>query len=266
MGILESIVTKFRAMRQRSADKKEFIRLLIDATKDGMLTHDEMNMLTQRLRDLGLSAEDIKRARVTAYTEAHDTIKSDRRITKEEEAELANIQRFLQLSDHEIGHTRQEFQRLRIITEIEQGNLPTIEVRGVVTKKGETIHWSEDGSLIEERVISRRYEGGSHGVSLRIMKGVSYRVGAHRGQLVSESANVPVSTGELLITNTRIIFRGDRKSFNLKIDKILDFELFANGIRITGDTGKPRLVKFSKQGNADIIGALVSRVVDQYAA
>lgn len=265
MGIFQSVVAKIRQMRQRSADKKQFVSLLIDATRDGKLTQEEMQALTDRFRDLGLTTEEIGRARMTAYLQAYDAIKSDRKITGEEEQELQNIKHFLKIDDAHIGHTNRELRRLRILTEIEQGNLPTIELNDIAKKKGEIVHWLEIGSLIEERVVSRRYEGGSHGVSFRIAKGVSYRVGAHRGHLISETADVPVSFGELIVTSMRVAFRGDRKSFNLALNKILDFDLFEDGIRICGETGKPRLVKFGREGNAEIVGMLVSRLVNSSA-
>ena len=71
--------------------------------------------------------------------------------------------------------------------------------------------------MAEEKVISRKYQGGSQGMSFRVMKGVSYRVGGHRGHITSETGVVAVSDGELILTNNRVIFRGDKKSFTSKI-------------------------------------------------
>jgi hypothetical protein len=131
-------------------------------------------------------------------------------------------------------------------------------------QKNEVAFWCEPGNILEERVVGRRYEGGSQGVSFRIMKGVSYRVGAHRGHIVTDKAVVPVSAGHLIITNKRVIFRGDSKSFSIKFDKLLELNFYSDGVRLTDEKGKPRLVRFAEEGNTDIVGAILSHAVNKY--
>jgi hypothetical protein len=135
-----------------------------------------------------------------------------------------------------------------------------------VLQKAERVYWSEQGSLLEERVVRRGYEGGSHGISFRIAKGVSYRVGAHRGHLVTDKAVLPVSSGDLIVTSKRVIFRGDTKSFNFKLDKLLDVQFYSDGVRLMDDKGKPRLVQFAETGNGDVVGAILSHAVNSYGA
>jgi hypothetical protein len=96
------------------------------------------------------------------------------------------------------------------------------------------------------------------------MKGVSYRVGAHRGHIVTDKAVVPVSVGHLIITNKRVIFRGDAKSFNIKLDKLLELNFYSDGMRVTDDKGKPRMIRFAEEGNIDIVGAILSHAVNNY--
>lgn len=154
---------------------------------------------------------------------------------------------------------------MRLLSEIKEGNLPTVAVKNVVLQKNETPYWLEPASLYEERVVRRRYEGGSHGVSIRIAKGLSYRVGAQRGQMVSDTAAVPVSTGSLIVTNRRVIFQGDRKSFSFRLDKLLELECYQDGIRLTDDKGKPRLVKFD-DGSTEVFAAVLSHAINHFAA
>ena len=52
----------------------------------------------------------------------------------------------------------------------------------------------------------RQFNYGSHGVSLRLMKGVSYRVGGTgRGHIISNDILVKTGGGALLITNKRVV-------------------------------------------------------------
>jgi hypothetical protein len=266
MSIFQKVSNKFRAMRQRSRNKKEFLDSIIRAAEDGKLSDSEVTELQTRLKELELTDEDIRRVRVQAYNAALHAAKQEGGISSEEEAELEKLQKFLRIPDADIEISKKELLRLRLLTEIQNGNLPTVFVSNLVLQKAERIYWSEQGSLFEERVVRRRYEGGSHGVSFRIAKGVSYRVGAHRGQLVTDKAIIPVSAGDFIVTSKRVIFRGDTKSFNYKLDKLLDIHFYSDGVRVTDDKGKVRLVQFAEAANGDLVGAVLSQAINNYGA
>jgi hypothetical protein len=72
-------------------------------------------------------------------------------------------------------------------------------------KKGEVAIDSVPAKLLEYRSGGNSYQGGSQGVSIRIAKGISYRVGANRGQLVRnpEQLQVPSLMSELCLVGNR---------------------------------------------------------------
>lgn len=264
MGILGNVSAKISAIRQRHKDKKEFLASILRAVEDGVLTDEEMDQIQSSFKELELTRDDLKDIRATAYTSALRAAKNDGKITAEEEVELNKIQEFLQIPSGEIVTSKKELARLRLVAEIQNGNAPTVTVQNVILQKKEVAHWVEPGSILEERVVSRRYEGGSQGVSIRIARGLTYRVGAHRGHIVTDTAVMPVSTGELIVTNRRIIFRGDAKSFNLRLDKLLEVNFYSDGVRLTDDKGKPRIVQFNDPENRDIVGATLSYAINSY--
>jgi hypothetical protein len=154
---------------------------------------------------------------------------------------------------------------LRLLDEIQKGNVPEIQVANLITQKGERVYWKEPSSLTEEKVIRRGYEGGSQGFSFRIMKGVSYRVGAHRGNLITETGMVSVSMGDFIISDRRIVFRGNTKSFSIKLDKILDVQCYSDGIKIfENNKTKPRLIQFFNSNNGDVVGSILSYSINNY--
>jgi tellurite resistance protein len=265
MGIFQSIIKKYKDAKQTVLNKKEFKQALLQAVSDGKLTKEEIAELEQKKEELGLSDEDIKEMKAEIFTAAFVAAKSDEQVTASEEKELQDVQQYLGLADSEIQATKKELTRLRLLNEIQQGNLPLMTIANIVTVKGEKAYWAEPALLAEEKVIRTRYEGRSQGVSFRIAKGVSYRVGGFRGHAVSETGVVPVSNGEFIITSKRIIFRGDGKSFATKLDKILDIQLFTNGIHLSeNNRAKPRLIKFNELGNHHIIGAVLSHAINHY--
>jgi hypothetical protein len=265
MGVLKRISDKIAEMRKRSRDKKDFLESILDAASDGVLTDAEIAQISARQTELGLADEDLRKVRVQAYNAAFWAAKNDGVVTRQEEKELTKLQQFLKIPESEIAKTKKELARLRLINEIESGNLPSTSVTNLILQKGEIAHWCEAGDIMEERVVSRRYQGGSQGVSVRIAKGVSYRIGSHRGHLITDTAVIPVSSGELIVTNKRVVFRGDNKSFSLRFDKLLDVHFFRNAVRVTGDKGKPHLVQFDDEDNSEIVGAVLSFAINNFA-
>jgi hypothetical protein len=262
-NLFQSILRKIRDSKKRMSNKREFKKQLIEAVSDGKITSDEIALLDSKYTEYGLSSIDINEIKVQAYTLAFNAAKSDSVITAEEAKELDKIAKYLHIEDSEIENTKIEFARYRLIAEVQRGNLPVVEGSGLILLKGEITHWIERASLLEERVLRSRYVGGSHGISLRIMKGVSYRVGSHRGHLVSDTGIVPVSTGNLIFTNKRITFLGDKISFNLKLEKLLNVELLKDGIELIEASGKNRTLQFSVSDNTEIVGAIVSQILNR---
>lgn len=265
MGIFQIIINKYKDAKQKSLNKKEFKQALLQAVNDGKLTKKEIDELDKKKKDFGLLEEDVKEMKSEIFAAAFTAAKSDEQVTKDEERELLSIQKYLGLADNEIQSSKKELARLRLLNEIQQGNMPTIQVTNFVMQKDEKAYWIEPAILAEEKVLRRRFEGGSHGVSFRIMKGVSYRIGGFRGHSVSETGVVAVSNGDLILTSKRIIFRGDKKSFAVKLDKLLDTQLFTDGLQFSeNNRSKPRLINFAQEGNYNIIGAVLSYAVNHY--
>ena len=117
------------------------------------------------------------------------------------------------------------------------GNLP------INLQKGEQIVWAFSGSKYLEDKTRRQFVGGSQGVSVRVMKGVYYRVGAFKGQAVEHTERVHIDTGWVVVTNKNIYFAGPQKSVRLPYAKIVSFEPFSDGIGVMRDTAtaKPQI-------------------------
>jgi len=264
MGFIQKIFDKQKEKKQSKLNKEEFFSLLIEAASDGKLTNEEIETLNENATMYGLTEADINKIRMQAYNTAFLAIKRDGKITEEEEIELNKIQKYLKIPDEEIVNSKKELAKFRILNEIQNGILPTTIVPNLVLQKNETAHWKENACILENKVIRRRYEGGSRGVSIRLAKGLSYRVGGHRGQILTDTALIAVSQGELVLTNKRIIFKGDSKSLNMKLDKVLNFEFFSDGINITESSVKSRLLKLDNPKNIDLIGAILSTTINNY--
>jgi hypothetical protein len=121
---------------------QEFREAVLEAVKDGKLTKQEIDALETKREELGLSLDVLDAIRVQAYVTAFQTVSSDKDITDDEWDELEQIQDYLGVTDTEIGKTKKELLRLRVLSEIRKGNLPVVDV-SLILKPNEVAYWSE---------------------------------------------------------------------------------------------------------------------------
>lgn len=265
MGLLDKIKSALNLNSEKKAKIEALRNVLLSAIADGIITNQEMAVINTECKASGLSPSEITQVCCEAYNSIVSAALADRRVTEHEASALQEIARKLRIPAEVRSQSMGLISSYRTAYEIECGNLPVVNPGGVVMKRGEVAHWIEPATLLEEKTVSRKYVGGSHGVSFRIMKGVSYRIGASRGRMVSETGIVPVANGYFVITNQRLVFSGDRKSVNAPYTKILDMSLYTDGLNFSlTSRQKPILVKFSNSQNGEIVGALVSYALNHY--
>lgn len=114
------------------------------------------------------------------------------------------------------------------------GNLP---YQGPVTltlaKDEEPVYVLKRVALLETRGNGSTYVGGSQGVSFRVAKGISYRVGSSRGQLVRNPESLQVvDQGTATFTNKRIVFAGSSASREWRFDKMTNIDIGGNGMQV----------------------------------
>jgi hypothetical protein len=238
----------------------------LEAASHGRFTEQEASEFSSAIRALALVDAELMRVRSEAYRSAVTAVAAQADVTDQDEADIARIQSLLQIPTTEISGARAKLARLRTISDARHGILPIIADPLIILQKDERPHWRTDAKLLEERVVARRYEGGSQGVSIRLAKGVSWRVGAQRGHIVSETAVIPISVGNFVVTDKRLVFSGDGKSFSVAYPKLLDAHMYADGIRVTPSSGKPYLLQFPDVESADVVGAIVSQILKNVVA
>lgn len=266
MSLVRSLVEAYRGWRQHLANRATYKRELLKAVSKGSLNDQDVQGLNALTTSLALTPRDTQRYAIKAYSTAFEVVRREGSASPQEETALDRIQEYLQLPSSRIAGKRAELEHLRLLGEIQAGRLPTTTVIGLVLQKGEVAHWCEPAEILEERVVNRRFVGGSQGVSIRIAKGVSYRVGSFRGHTIVDRATIPVSRGHFVVTSKRLVFLGDKKGFTCRYDKVLDIQLMKDGVRVSDSAGKPHLFRFSSTRNVDVIAGIVSHAINAFAA
>lgn len=109
--------------------------------------------------------------------------------------------------------------------------LPIIYGSPVILQDGEDCHYSStvDRVTTKNKVVG--YSGGSQGVSLRVCKGMSYRIGASKGVPIRQDV-LEKNSGNLSITDKRIVFMSEKGSFDKPITKLSAIEPFQDGLAL----------------------------------
>jgi hypothetical protein len=137
----------------------------------------------------------------------------------------------------------------------------------VILKKGEVVHYAAAALLKEIRVVNLGYRGGSSGISIRIMKGVSYRVGSHRGYMVKEDQLVQTSGGTLLITNQRLFLiptTGNRP-VTIPINKLHFYRCAENALEVYKEGREKGFFFIMTPGNVEIFGICLGAILQKNA-
>jgi len=129
--------------------------------------------------------------------------------------------------------------------------LQEIQTTSALLKPGEKAYAAIQGTLKETKTVG--YSAGTAGMSVRVAKGVTVRTGGIKGQAVKGS--VSVASGELVITNQRVIFAGDRKSFAIANGNLLNTTNYSDGFGFTD--GKTTHTVVTGSGKAHTIFAVV---------
>ena len=192
---------------------------------------------TERLRSLeaAISAGrgDFQQAKATFYRALLDRALADEVLTLDEERQLDAIGGALYSAEQADAQATvlRDYRGQFLIAIVNDGRMPTMDEPTIILKKGEVQHLVEPASLLKE-VIQREFQAGSRGVSFRVMKGVSYRVGNTRGRMVEVGRSLEAADeGQLAITSQRVVFTGERKSIEVAYAKLLDMNVYTDGIQ-----------------------------------
>ncbi|MCD6100303.1 MAG: hypothetical protein J7K33_06970 [Candidatus Marinimicrobia bacterium] len=138
------------------------------------------------------------------------------------------------LSDAELEKCRAERAELQRKVDLEYiqkkiscGDMPLVYAESpIMLKKGEKLIVNLPNiELNEERSV--KIKGGYTGVSFRVIKGVYLRTGRFGGG--TERRLVTLDVGNLVITNQRFVFSGPKRSINVKLDRIIGIDAYADG-------------------------------------
>ena len=128
--------------------------------------------------------------------------------------------------------------------------------------KTESLLYVFPGVSYLERVTRRKVQGRSAGTSVRVMKGVSVRVGRSTGTPVEYEEVVARGVGDLAVSTRHVFFRGDRRSFRIHMNKVVSVGCGDDYVEVVRDraSGLPEYFTGLSAGDAKFAAELIDTV------
>lgn len=208
-----------------------YTKLLNEYLVDGILSETEQNHLNDLAIEYNIKFKDLNKIHKKAFQVEFKKTISDKIITEDEKLTLELLMDYFQLDPGQIEFDQGSFNKYYTLGLIEKGILPivdSIDKLNIVLKKNEVYHWGCAVSLRKYKNMRRGYSGVTS--SIKIMKGLSYRVGSYSANTNTEL--IIEENGFFWISNQRFGFHGLRKNFAMPFNKVLSFDLTEVGLII----------------------------------
>jgi hypothetical protein len=244
------------------AVKSRYGEVIKTAIEDGELSDAEKSKLKNMRERLSISDETAQQLyQVSASARVERFIAgaiSDARLSPEEDAELKRLSEGLSVELEMDRATAKTLELYRTYWQIENGDVPTIDV-DIRIQKSEQCYFSSPATWLELRKVTTRVNYGGPTMRIKIVKGIYWRAGSVGVQRVSEDVMKPIDTGTFYLTTKRIVFMGEKGNKTIQLNKILDFEVFSNGVQIEKETGRSPFLEFST--GSELFALLLGRAL-----
>lgn len=118
--------------------------------------------------------------------------------------------------------------------EYQTNGLPTVQADSIKLTKGEVCHFVGNASFCKMKQEIVGYAGGSRGISVRVIKGVSFRIGNYKGHSIKKQV-IKRNVGKIYLTSKKIIFSSIKNSSTIKINDIIALNIFEKLLQIQTD-------------------------------
>jgi hypothetical protein len=90
------------------------------------------------------------------------------------------------------------------------------------------------------RTVTTRYQYGGLTARFPITKHGAWRMGSISVHPIHQESLTALDQGTLFITNKRLLFHGRRKTTAAALKKVIALTVYADGLKIEKDSGKPQ--------------------------
>ena len=235
---LPSVITGSTTLDRASADR------ITGLARRAALGHGgggTLQELDNALRRTSMSNTHRRQLLIRAWEEAVEGGLEDGLISLDEENALAQYTDHFDLTQEELNRNGAQTTMVQagVIRDVANGLVPQRQtLSGAIPfnlMKSEQLVWVINGVDYFETVTRRERRGTSHGVSIRVARGLYYSPRQFRSRAVEWEETVKADTGLLGLTTKHLYFSGSRKKFRVRYDRIVSFDPYEDGLGIMRD-------------------------------
>jgi hypothetical protein len=235
---------------------------LKSALADGVLSAEEKADLAAMVANFRLP-EDVRLAvykeeAESVIQQAFRTAIADQRLTHEEERRLALMSQNLGVAIAQSADAQRQLERFRLLAQVENGQLPDVQ-SPLILQRGERCHARFTCALHEMRTVTKAVSYHGPAGRIRIMKGLSWRYGYVNVNRITKEELKLIDTGELLVTNKRLLFNGAKRNTNVPLKRVVHFTMYKDGVQIEKDSGRDQF--FIGSGDIELLGLILEGVL-----
>jgi hypothetical protein len=217
--VFKKYTTKQKALTEYQEKVKAFLL-------DNNLSEKEKSELEDFKKLHNLTDKDVAKYNVESFQNFFKKISDDSRISEEERNEMVKIYKDLNLPTDNIVYNQNEFNKYYMLDQVEKGVLPVVQHDlNINLKPGEKLHYAYKASIIKNRTVTDRINYGGFTASVRIMKGVSYRVGSIKTSSVKRNVLEVDDVGYIYLTSENLGYMGTSKHFSIPYTKITSLDM-----------------------------------------
>ncbi len=235
---------------------------LKEVIKDGEISTEENIFLTNLKESLFLDDKTVEEINASIngkfVTDFLTNAISDQRLSEDEEKQLEKITKNLNVNLQIDNKTQNILDKYKLFWKIENGDIPIIDCN-LSLPKNEFCYFRAVCDWYEIKKVTKKINYSGVSASIKIMKGVRYRVGSITPVRVTSEEMVLIGSGSIFITNKKIQFVGSNRNSNIKIQSIVSFTPFSDGIEISKTSGNNVILKYR---NAEISHVILSSVLN----
>jgi len=160
--------------------------------------------------------------------------------------------------------TKKKLEKYENIWRIENGELPVYETE-IFLKKGEVCHYVGFAKLYENKTKTTRVKYRGPVFRLRITKSLYYRLANMRTDRETKDVMTLIDSGNLYVTNKRILFNGSKENKTIRYGQIVDLTPYIDGVKISKDSGGAPIFELSDP-DGEVLTATIVRIIQDTTA
>jgi hypothetical protein len=190
----------------------------------------------------------------------HDHLADDV-LTEQEEAHLDALASAFGVQVSDLAGKNHAMFEEYVVARINDGHPLPDDSTPLIAHAGETAYYPTFKVDLMKEVVDREMRGHSSGVSVRIAKGVTYRIGQVRAHSVVIGTHLEAEdSGSFVVTDRRAVFIGSRKTLEFRRDRLVGLDQYGNGLRLNvSNRQAASLLRFERRSSPSIAAALLAR-------